>query len=363
MLFLFVWSCVTGFGEEKMGVKKDFFVKTKDGQSVYSYMLTNANGLKAKVIDYGAILIELYVPDRDGKAGDVVLGYPALENYAGDGWKMGATVGRCANRISNASFVIDGVEYKITANLNKDHIHGGKAGFNDRLWKAEPFESNKGAGVRMTYLSKDGEEGYPGNLEVTVIYTLTNNDELRIDYEAKTDKATVVNLTNHSYFNLAGHNGGDVLGHELMINAEKYTVTDKLHIPTGEIKAVKGTAFDFTKPMTIGSRIKEAGGLYDMNYCINQAQRDALTLAARVVEPRSGRVMEVYTTQPGVQLFTPNFTTALKGKGGTAYKGYGAFCLETQHYPDSPNKPNFPSTVLRPGEKYSQVTIHKFSVK
>jgi len=351
------------FGEEKMSVDKEFFAKTKDGTSVYLYVLTNANGLKAKIIDYGAILVELDVPDRNGKPGDIVLGYPEFDNYVNDGWKMGATVGRFANRISNASFKIDGTEYKVTANIGKDHIHGGKVGFDDRLWKAEPFESNKGAGVKLTYQSKDGEEGFPGNLDVMVTYTLTNDNELRIDYEARTDKPTVVNLTNHSYFNLAGQGVGDVLGHELMINADEYTVLNERRFPTGEIKTVKGTALDFTKPMTIGARIKEAGGLYDNNYVIIKQERTPVALAARVVEPKSGRVMEVMTTQPGVQLFTPNYTTPLKGKNGIEYKGYAAFCLETQHYPDSPNKANFPSTVLRPGETYSQATIHRFSVK
>ncbi len=350
-------------GEGKMSVKKGLFSKTADGQSVYVYELTNNKGLKAKVINYGAILTELHVPDRDGKQADIVLGYTALKDYVGDGWKMGATVGRCANRISNASFTIDNVEHKITANLdNRHHIHGGKKGFSDQLWDAQPIESDSGVGVRMKYLSKDGEEGYPGNLNVTVTYMLTAANELMIDYVATTDKPTVVNLTNHSYFNLCGHNDGDVLGHELMINADKYTVSDERRLPTGEIKAVKDSPLDFTKTETIGARIKEAGGFYDNNYCINGAD-GSLRLAAKVYEPKTGRAMEVLATQPGVQLFTPNYTTALKGKGGTAYKGYAAFCLETQHYPDAANKPNFPSTVLRPGQRYAHTAVFRFSTK
>ncbi len=345
-----------------MSIEKEAFGKTADGEEVSVYALSNGKGMQAKVTDYGAILTELHVPGKDGKTADVVLGYERLENYVGDGWKMGATVGRYANRISNAAFTIDGTEYKITANLGKDHIHGGKKGFDDVVWGAEPFEQDGAVGVKFSYLSKDGEEGFPGNLDVTVKYTLTDDNELRIDYEATTDKATVVNLTNHSYFNLAGHDGGAVLEHELMLNADTYTESDERRFPTGQIKSVEGTALDFTRPVAIGARIEEAGGIYDHNYCISGAD-GTLRLSARVYEPKSGRVMEVYATQPGVQLFTPNYRDGLRGKGGVTYTGYAAFCLETQHYPDAPNNSDFPTTVLRPGEKYSHTAVYKFSSK
>ncbi len=350
------------YGDKKMTIEKQDFGKIHRPQGVYLYTMTNKNGLIAKVTDYGAILTELHVPDRDGNLADVVLGYPNLEGYVGDGWKMGATVGRYANRISNASFTIDGTEYKITTNLGKDHIHGGKKGFDDQIWNAEPIESDNAVAVKFSYTSPNGEEGFPGKLDVTVTYTLTNDNELKIDYEATTDKSTVVNLTNHSYFNLAGHDNGHILDHVLTINAETYTDADDRRFPTGQIKSVKDTPIDFTKPVPIGARIKQAGGIYDHNYCITDAD-GSVKLAARVTEPKSGRVMELYTTQPGVQLFTPNYSGSMKGKDNTSYTGYAAFCLETQHYPDSPNKPNFPSTILRPGEQYKHTAVFKFSIE
>jgi len=353
----------TAIGETKMNIEKQPFGKTAGGIEADLYILTNDNGLVAKVTNYGAIWTEMLVPDKTGKLADVVLGYRSLGDYVGDGWKMGAIVGRYANRISNASFKIDGTEYKVTANLGgKHHIHGGKVGFDDKLWKAERIEAEDAVGVQFSYTSADGEEGFPGKLDVTVTYMLTNDNELRIDYLATTDKPTVINLTNHAYFNLAGQGNGTAMDHVLTLNADSYTVSDDQRITTGQIDPVKGTPLDFTEPHTIGERIKQAeDGLYDNNFCINDAD-GTLKLAAKVVEPTSGRAMQVYATQPGVQLFTPNYTSPMKGKT-TEYKGYAAFCLETQNYPDAPNKPDFPSAVLRPGEKYAHTTVHKFSAE
>jgi len=347
-----------------MGAHKESFGQTPDGRGVDLYTLTNTNGLRAKITNYGAILVSLEVPDRDGNLADITLGYDNLDDYIERGAFFGATVGRYANRIGSAKFVLDGTEYKLAANNGENHLHGGIKGFDKVVWKLDDLkaESNE-ALVKMSYISEDGEEGYPGNMACTVTYTLTKDNELKISYEAETDKTTVVNLTNHSYFNLAGQGTGDVLGHELMLNADKYTVFDEGLIPTGEIKSVKGSPLDFTLPMSIGARIEQVGNGYDNNYVLNSGG-GTLALAARVYEPTSGRVMEVYTTEPGVQLYTGNFLDGtLTGKAGKVYKKHYGFCLETQHFPDSPNKPNFPSAVLLPGQKYTSVTVHKFSTR
>ena len=349
-----------------MSAEEESFGQTPDGRGVDLYTLTNTNGLRAKITNYGAILVSLEVPDRDGNLADITLGYDNLDDYVKRGAFFGATVGRYANRIGGAKFVLDGTEYKLAANNGENHLHGGIKGFDKVVWKLDDLktESNK-AVVKMSYISEDGEEGYPGNMACTVTYTLTEDNELKISYEAETDKTTVVNLTNHSYFNLAGQGTGDILGHELTLNADKYTPVDEGLIPTGEIRSVKDSPMDFTLPTPIGSRIKQVGDGYDHNYVLNSGpDLSGLALAARVYEPTSGRVMEIYTTEPGVQLYTGNFLDGtLTGKAGKVYKKHYAFCLETQHFPDSPNKPNFPSAVLLPGQKYTSVTVHKFSTR
>ena len=323
-------------------VKKEVFGKTADGNDVYVFTLKNSKGLTAKVMELGAHIIRLEVPDRDGKLSNIVTGFNSLQRYRSA--YEGATIGRFANRIANATFSIDGVQYRATSNL-----HGGRMGFHTKLWKGTEFQNNNEAGVKMTYLSKDGEEGYPGNLNCTVTFALTNENELKIDYEATTDKPTVVNFTNHSYFNLAGAGSGQVMNHEIYINADKYTPFDRSQIPTGEISPVKGTPLDFTEPNTIGSKIAAMGRSgYDNNYVLNGWDGKKLVLAARVSEPTTGRVMEVLTTEPGMQFYTS------RGE---------AFCLETQHFPDSPNHANFPSTILRPSETFKSETIYKFSTK
>jgi len=350
---------------EAASVKSKLFGKTDDGREVTLYELVNAEGLRATVMDYGAILVDLEVPDRNGKSADINLGFDELDPYLKRSPLFGAVVGRYANRIENASFTIDGIEYKITPNAGKNHIHGGnQKRFDKVMWKGEGFRTDEGAGVRLTYLSKDGDEGFPGNLDCTVTYTLTNKNELKINYRATTDKPTVVNLTNHAYFNLAGAGSSDVLGHEMMINADFYTPGDKSLIPTGEILSVKGTPLDFTEPKTIGLRIEQLSETrgYDHNYVLKNSD-GSLILAARVYEPTSGRIMEVYTTEPGVQFYTANGMRNLQGKDGKVYQNHYGYCLETQHFPDSPNKPHFPSPVLRPGEKYDTTTVFKFSAK
>jgi len=338
--------------------------KTPDGTVVHLFTLTNRQGVVAKVTSFGAILTELRVPDRAGRPANVVLGFDNLDQYVKGHPAFGATIGRFANRIAKARFSIDGVEYKVAANSGANHIHGGRQGFDKRVWQARPLlPKDREAAVEFSYVSQDGEEGYPGNLKVTVTYTLTDSGELRIDYRASTDKATPINLTNHSYFNLAG--SGDVRDQELMINADRYTPADGELIPTGEIASVKGTPLDFTKPLKIGARIeqlKPQPGGYDHNYVIN-GDPGTLRLAARATEPRSGRVMEVSTTEPGVQLYTGNWLDGkVKGVDGVVYPRHGGFCLETQHYPDSVNKSMFPSPILRPGQTFNSTTVFKFLV-
>jgi len=355
-------------GSEKMkpSVEKKLFGKTSDGTAVDLYVLTNANGMKAKVMTYGAILTELDVPDRDGKLGDVVLGFDNLQSYLAGHPHFGATTGRVANRIAKGKFSLDGKDYTLAVNNGPNSLHGGLKGFDKVVWKAQPNETPDAAGVQLTYVSRDGEEGYPGNLTTVVTYMLTNQNELRIDYKATTDKPTPINLTNHSYFNLAGPQSGDILDHELELEADEYTPADDTLIPTGEIRSVKGTPLDFTKATKIGSRIAQVAdktGGYDHNFVL-RSKGKKLELAARVHDPKTGRLMEMSTTEPGVQLYTANFLDGkLKGKDGVAFKKHQAFCLEAQHFPDSVNHPKFPSIILRPGETYTQTTVFKFSVK
>ena len=350
-------------------VSKQAFGKTQDGTAVDIFTLTNSNGLEVRAITYGGIIVSLRTPDRNGKLEDIVLGFDKLDGYLGKHPYFGAIIGRYGNRIGNAKFALDGVEYKLAANNGPNALHGGLKGFDKAVWKAQSFENDKGVGVVFTHTSPDGEEGYPGNLSAKVTYTLTNQNELIFDYEATTDKPSPINLTQHTYFNLAGAGKGDVLGHEVMLNADSFTPVDKNLIPTGEIRKVAGTPLDFTKPTAIGARINQddeqlklAGG-YDHNFVINR-KGEGLALAARVYEPTSGRVLEVSTTQPGVQFYTGNFLDGtLTGKGGRAIQKRSGFCLETQHFPDSPNKPEFPSTILRPGETFRSETVLKFSVQ
>jgi len=348
-------------GGTAMNVQKNPFGRTPDGTAVEIYTLTNDKGLKARVMTYGATLVSLEVPDRKGKSGDIVLGYDALEGYIKNNPYFGSIVGRYGNRIAKGRFVLDGITYELATNNGENHLHGGIKGYDKIVWKAEPVRGDGDVGVKFSYLSKDGEEGYPGNLNITVVYTLTNDNELKISYEATTDKATPVNLTHHSYFNLAGE--GDVLAHELTINADAYTPVDAGLIPTGEIRPVKDSPFDFTTPHTMGERIALVEGGYDHNFVLRSGG-GMMDLAARVVEPKSGRVMEISTTEPGLQFYSGNFLDGtITGKGGKAYLKHYGFCLETQHFPDSPNKPNFPSTILRPGAVYKSLTIHKFSAR
>ncbi|UCF42229.1 MAG: galactose mutarotase [Planctomycetota bacterium] len=345
-----------------MSIEKQDFGKTPDGESVDLYTLTNNNGLKAQIMTYGGIVTTLHVPDGDGQLGDIVSGYDTLDEYIKENPYFGALIGRCGNRIGKGKFTLNGVEYTLATNNGPNHLHGGIKGFDKVVWDAEPMETDEGPALKLNYLSKDGEEGYPGNLNCTVIYTLTNNDELKVSYEAETDKDTVVNLTHHSYFNLGGHHSGDILGHELMLNADNYTTVDEDLIPTGQIKPVKGTPMDFTKPMAVGARIDQVKGGYDHNFVLNSCD-GSLALAASVYEPKTGRVMEISTTEPGIQFYSGNFLDgSLKGKGAV-YNKHNAFCLETQHFPDAPNKPDFPSIVLKPGEKYTHLTVHKFSAR
>lgn len=363
-----------GAADSKASIVKSPFGKTKEGEAVDLYTLTNKNGLIAKITNYGGIVTELHVPDKNGQLGDIVLGFDNLDAYlAGPPYHpfFGALIGRYGNRIAKGKFTLDGKEYTLAANNDPNHLHGGNKGFDKVVWTAKPIENGKnGPALKLTYVSKDGEEGYPGTLTTVATYTLTNDDELRIDYEATTDKPTVVNLTNHSYFNLAGENAGTIHDHEMQIFADRYTPVDATSIPTGELAPVKGTPFDFTTPHKIGERIEQTGGEpvgYDHNFVLNpEGDRTAggLPLAVRVTEPTSGRVMEIYTDQPGVQFYSGNYLDAtLKGKAGKPYEFRHGFCLETQHFPDSPNRPDFPTTELRPGKTFKSSTIHKFTTQ
>ncbi|UCD48961.1 MAG: galactose mutarotase [Phycisphaerales bacterium] len=347
-----------------MNAHKEPFGQTTDGQEVLIYTLTSSKGFRARITNFGATLVSLHVPDRDGSLGDVVLGFDTLEGYINQTAYLGSTVGRYGNRIAKGKFTLDGTEYTLATNNGPNHLHGGLQGFDKKVWETqEAVATEDEAWVKMTYLSPDGEEGYPGNLQCTVTYTLTNSDELRISYEAETDKKTVLNLTNHSYWNLAGQGSGDILGHELMINAEKFTLIDQELIPNGVIASVHDMPLDFTRPRTIGSRLRQTASGFDHNYVLSGPVGE-MKLCARVREPGSGRVMEIHTTEPGVQLYTGNFLDgSIVGKGGAKYDKHAAFCLETQHYPDSPNKPQFPSVVLEPGQKFASQTVHKFSTK
>jgi aldose 1-epimerase len=345
-----------------MGVRQDVFGKMDDGRDVQVFELTNRNGLVLKLSDYGATMLALELPDRDGQNANVLLGFPSLAGYLERHPYFGSTVGRFCNRIGAAGFTLEGVSYSLAKNDGENHLHGGNVGFDKVLWDANPFETEAAVGVSFSYLSADGEEGYPGNLEVTAVYQLTNANELHIEFQATTDRATPVNLTNHSYWNLAGEGRGTILDHELQLEADGYLEVGSDLIPTGEIVPAAGSPMDFSRPMTIGSRIGELGDMVGYDHCYAlRGQEGSLALAARVKDATSGRVMEVLTTQPGIQLYTGNFLDGSDSAGG--YERHAAFCLETQHYPDSPNKPEFPSAMLRPGEEFRELTVHRFLVE
>lgn len=342
-------------------------VGAKDDPKVTRYTLVNRNGAVMKCINYGAIITELHVPDAAGKMADVVLGFDNLDGYLKGHPYFGTNAGRCANRIAKGKFTLDGKEYTLATNNGANHLHGGKEGFDKKMWKAEPFLAPSGPAVKFNSVSKDMEEGYPGNLSVTVTYTLTDSNEVVVEYRATTDKPTICNLAHHSYFNLAGHNSGDILGHEAQFAAKNYTPADATLIPTGKIDPVAGTPFDFTKAKPMGKDLKAAGGDpvgFDLNYVLDKGSTARPELAARVSDPKSGRTMEVLTTEPGLQFYTGNFLDGTNvGKGGTVYKQYGGFCLEAQKFPDSANKPEWKdksNVVLRPGETYKQTTVYKF---
>lgn len=342
------------------------FGKTKDGEPVELYTLRNDAGMTVQIMTLGGIVTAILTPDRDGKLDDVTLGFDTLDGYLAGHPYFGCITGRVANRIAKGRFVLDGKEYKLATNNGPNHIHGGLKGFDKVIWKAEARETPDGPQLILRYTSKDGEEGYPGNLQCKVTYTLTSKNELKIEYEAVTDKPTPVNLTNHAYFNLGGKRAGNVLDHEIQIFADHYTPTDATLIPTGEIKPVEGTPLDFRKPRKIGERIAEIKADpvgYDHNFVLNSGGKE-LALAVKVYEPKSGRTLEMYTTEPGVQFYTGNFLDgSIRGKDGVAYGKHHGFCLEAQHFPDAVNKPNFPSVILRPGQTYRQTTIYKFGVR
>ncbi|MGD0784971.1 MAG: aldose epimerase family protein [Sedimentisphaerales bacterium] len=346
-----------------MTVEKGIFGKLSQNRAIDSFILKNKFGAEAKLISFGATLVSLKVPDKNKKLADIVTGYDDLDSYINDTFYFGGIIGRFANLIVNAKFTLDGKEYKLIANDGKNHFNGGIKGFNRAPWHGSEFEDGEACGVVFKYLSPDGEEGYPGNLDVTVTYTLTDDNELKIGYEAATDKKTIINLTNSSCFNLAGHDKGSILSHRININADNITVVDENHIPTGKIKSVKDTVYDLTKLKPIGENIGGFEFGYDCNYILNKPTPQELSFAAKAIEPQSGRVMEVFTTEPGVQFYTGNFLNEVKGKAGAVYNKHDAFCLETQHFPDSPNHSRFPSVVLQPKEVYRQLTIYKFSVQ
>ena len=347
-------------------MKKEAFGVTKDGTPVERYTMVNSHGMEVRAMTYGGIITNLRVADKSGKFDDVVLGFDDFAGYLNNKPYFGAIIGRYANRIAKGKFTLDGKEYTLAINNGPNSLHGGLKGFDKVVWHAEPFEKPGSLGIVFTYLSKDGEEGYPGNLNTKVTYTLTDNNELIFDYEATTDKATPVNLTQHTYFNLAGDGHGDILGHVLRMSALRFTPVDKDLIPTGELRSVDGTPLDFAQQTPIGLHINDkdeqlvlAGG-YDHNFVIDRTT-EGMALTARVEEPTTGRVMEVYTTEPAVQFYTGNFLDGtITGKHGHVYSKRTGFTLETQHYPDSPNHPEFPSTILRPGQTFHSRTSYKF---
>ena len=351
-------------------IKKESFGKTTGGEQIDIYTLSNKKGMEVSITNFGATVVTLKVPDRAGKATDIVLGYDTLDGYEKGTSYFGATVGRYGNRIAGGKFSIDGKTYTLPKNNGENTLHGGIVGFNKKVWKAREIAAKGGESLEMTYLSADGEEGFPGNLSAKVVFTLpADRNELKIDYTATTDKDTVLNLTNHSYFNLAGEGNGDILDHVMTVHAKQFTPVDKGLIPTGELKNVAGTPMDFNNATAIGKRINESdeqlvfGKGYDHNWVLTRAGGSELSIAAEAYDPKSGRKLEVLTTEPGVQFYSGNFLDGAKGKGNKPYPQRAAFCLETQHFPDSPNHPNFPSTLLKPNAGFHSQTVFRFSAK
>jgi aldose 1-epimerase len=364
VLALFALSAAVGRTAGASKVEKLPF-GSAGGKAVDLYVLTDSGGMVAKIMTYGATVTELDTPDRNGDMDDVVLGFPSLDGYLGKEPYFGAIVGRVGNRIAKGRFTLRGKVFQLATNDGPNHLHGGNRGFDKVVWDAQAVPGDAPS-VRFSYLSKDGEEGYPGNCQVTVVYTIANSNELRIDYTVTTDKDTPANVTNHSYFNLGGPEKGDILGHVLTLNADKYTVVDSTLIPTGELRSVEGTPMDFRLPTPIGSRIKEVGGNpvgYDHNFVINGGG-GRLGLVATVFEPKSGRAMEVSSTEPGVQFYSGNFLDGtITGKKGVTYRQYWGLALETQHFPDAMNHPNFETDILKAGDTYRSTTIYRFSVR
>jgi aldose 1-epimerase len=347
-------------------IEKRDFGKLPDGTPVFEYTLTNAKSMSVGVLNYGGIITSIKVPDRDGNVDNVVLGFRKIDDYATKNPYFGTITGRYANRVANAKFTLEGKEYQLAANNGPNSLHGGQKGFDKQVWDVKEMPGDGSVGLELAYLSPDGEEGYPGNLDVKVLYTLTDKNEFRIDYTAVTDKPTVVNLTSHSYFNLAGNGSGTVLDHKLTLNADRYTPVDAGLIPTG-VESVEGTPFDFRQPARINDRIREDheqlvyGRGYDHNWVLNRPDDGSLALAARLEDEKTGRIMEIHTTEPAIQFYAGNFLDGtLVGSAGKMYRQGDGLCLETQHYPDSPNHPDFPSTVLKPGETYKTTTVHRF---
>ena len=353
--------------DETMKIKKEI-VGLSDGKEVIQYTLVNVKGMIAKIINYGAIVTELTAPDKTGKFENVVLGFDRPESY----WKdpyinnccyLGAIVGRYGNRIAKGKFSLNGRDFVLAINNGPNSLHGGMKGFDKVVWDSEPFENAEGQGVKLSYLSNDREEGYPGNLTVTVFYTLMNDNSLKVEYDGTIDQACPVNITHHGYFNLTGNAKTNVLGHEMQILAGRFTVVDSTLIPTGELRPVAGTPMDFNQPHTIGERIDQVSGGYDHNYVLSDSPMP-IRKVARVTEPVSGRAMDVFTTEPGVQFYSGNFLNGLlTGSGNVKYNDHWGFCLETQHFPDSPNQPTFPTTVLEPGQRYKHTTVYKFGIE
>ncbi|TXT22412.1 MAG: aldose 1-epimerase [Planctomycetota bacterium] len=348
--------------ESTPSVTSELFGKNDKGDDVVRYNLQNSHGMKVSVLNLGAIITSVEVPDRDGKFANVTLNFPDVTSYLVNAPYFGGVCGRYANRIAKGKFTLDSMEYELEVNNGPNHLHGGKVGLMKRIWKSEGFQNDEAVGVNLWYISPDGEEGYPGKVRFGVAYSLNDQNELRIEYQAETDKPTVLNVTNHAYWNLAGVPDGSILDHELTLCCSKYLPVDETSIPTGELVDVAGTPMDFLKPEKIGARIDQTvngGGGYDHCYVVD-GQPGKLRPAAKIVEPQSGRVMEISTTEPGIQFYTGNFLDGTPATGNAAK--HGAFCLETQHFPDSPNRPEFPTTRLNPGESYQQTTVHKFSV-
>ncbi|MBP5980024.1 MAG: galactose mutarotase [Halomonas sp.] len=363
--------------ETEHGVGKSVFGQLPDDRQVDVYQLTNASGIELRVANYGGTILSLKTPDREGNVDDIVLGFDSLDEYLSDEYRkanlyFGAIIGRYGNRIAYGQFTLEGETYSLATNDGDNHLHGGQQGFDRVLWQAEPFKSDEGTGLALRYTSEDGEEGYPGRLEIEVTYTLTDDDTLIVDYQAESDKATPINLTQHSYFNLKGEGNDSILDHQLMLNADAFTPVSESLIPTGELRDVADTPFDFTQATPIGERIEQDneqlsfGQGYDHNFVLNRdnTERGDLVMAAKVWEPQSGRMLEIETTEPGIQFYSGNFLAGdLTGKGGQAYPQRSGFALETQHFPDSPNQDAFPSTIIEPGERYQSRTVFRFSVQ